>query len=165
MGSIRTSDAKSDNRGQSLSQKYADNFWSSDDSGYNAMMKRMSSNKHVCERLLSYFRERISIEDEYAKKMAKLAKMPIAEDEETTMKDSLNSVLIETEAIVNAREEMITKMKTQLEQALTNFASSLRERRKQIQLPTDKLHKTLLNHQQQIEKVRPFHLDFPIVLT
>lgn len=64
--------------------------------------------------------------------MHKLTKMPLSDDENGSLKDCLNALSIETEAMVTAREEMITKMKTQLDQALQIFATNMRTRRKAV---------------------------------
>lgn len=75
---------------------------------------------------------RIAIEEEYAKRMAKLSKFQLGSVEYGWMGESLQAILTETESVSKSRREMAAQMKSQLEDALTSFAMQQKEKRRPV---------------------------------
>ena len=75
---------------------------------------------------------RAAAEEEYARKLLKISKMPLGTKEYGTLKASLVSVKAELEAMGNAHAEVATGMRRELEDATNTHSSSMRERRKLV---------------------------------
>src|SRR5271156_6063200 len=70
--------------------------------GADALSERMSDAKLTCEEIKAFYRERAAAEEEYSKKLLKLAKMPLGSKEVGTLKASLAAVAQEMQAMGNA---------------------------------------------------------------
>jgi hypothetical protein len=55
--------------------QFVDNFWGEKDAGFDVMLNRMRSGKQTCKDVMEIVLAHAYLEDEYAKKLAKLAKM------------------------------------------------------------------------------------------
>ena len=75
---------------------------------------------------------RVAAEEEYARRLLKLSKMPLGSKESGTLKASLATVKTELEAMGNAHTEVAASMRRELEDALTTFANTMKERRKLV---------------------------------
>jgi len=115
----------------------------------------MSDAKLTCEEIKAFYRERAAAEEEYSKKLLKLAKMPLGSKEVGTLKASLAAVTQEMQAMGNAHGEVAAGMRKELEDALSTLANTLRERRKLVQGNIDKLRRTKQAQEQQVQKVQP----------
>lgn len=56
-------------------------FWGLGDGGVDVLLARMRGSSRTMEELRSFWKERMSIEEEYSKKLNKLAKMQFGRDE------------------------------------------------------------------------------------
>jgi len=127
----------------------------------------MSDAKNICEELKAFYRERSTFldqkvnsdgnraaaEEDYAKKLLKISKMPLGTKECGTLKASLIAVKTELEAMGNAHAEVAAGMRRELEEALASFANTVRERRKLVQTNVEKLRRTKAAQEQQLQKV------------
>jgi carbonic anhydrase len=71
-----------------------------------------------------------------------------------TLKASLVAVKTELEAMGNAHAEVAAGMRRELEEALTSFANTVRERRKLVQTNVDRLRRTKAAQEQQLQKLK-----------
>ncbi len=62
--------------------KFSENFWGDEDKGFDVLLERMKCAKHTLGDLLQLFQDRASMEEEFSKKLGKLAKLPMGEGEE-----------------------------------------------------------------------------------
>ena len=76
--------------------------------------------------------DRAAAEEEYSKKLLKVAKMPLGSKECGTLKNSLVAVKTELETMGNAHAEVAANMRRELEDALGNMAASTKEIRKMV---------------------------------
>lgn len=80
-----------------------------------------------------------------------------------SLRDSLDVVRGETEAIAKGHAAIASQMKTELEEPLATFASGIKERRKIIQQTIERLHKTKMQQTQTVNKVCAFPMFEEIV--
>ncbi|OLL23019.1 Cell division control protein 15 [Neolecta irregularis DAH-3] len=135
-------------------KSFANNFWGRDDRGVEVLAERMSEAKLTCEELRYFYKERAAAEEEHAKRLLKISKLPLGSHEIGTLKASLDSVRTETEAMASSHLHIAGQFKVELEEPLNQFSGGLRERRKLLQLPIEKLHKLKLSQCTNLEKAK-----------
>ncbi|BFZ65236.1 formin-binding protein [Saitoella coloradoensis] len=133
---------------------FANAFWGREDKGVDVLLSRMSDGKQTCEELRTFYKERAAIEEDYAKRLSKLAKQPLGSRETGTLKESLDTVRSEIESMGVVHTAIGVQYRGELEDALTQFAGAIRERRKIIQNNIDKLHKLKLTQQKALTQAK-----------
>ena len=102
------------------------------DSGYNTLIDRMSDSKRTNEEIRLFYKERAAIEDEYAKKLTKLSKVPMGDAELGTIQASIEVLKRETASMAEAHAKTANLLRTDLEEPHTTLSNSIRERRKLV---------------------------------
>ncbi|CAG8855368.1 24346_t:CDS:2, partial [Gigaspora margarita] len=101
-----------------------------DDAGYDVLTTRLKQSKQTCEEVKNLFHERALIEEEYAKRLSKLSKIPVGKDEIGSLHDALETVRQELEATAKEHIGLSQKIRAELEQDLADFIAKQREKRK-----------------------------------
>ena len=58
-----------------MSVKFEDSFWGDTDEGFGVLLARIKQGKYTCKEILEVVSTRAAIEEDYSKKLAKLAKV------------------------------------------------------------------------------------------
>lgn len=119
-----------------------DNFQNSflgPESGFDVLLTRMKTSKHVSNDILQLFKERSLIEEDYARKLAKLAKAFNSREEIGSLRDSIDVVKTELEESAKAHFEASVAFKNTLEKPLADFIYNQNSVRK--------------NHQNNMERI------------
>lgn len=114
----------------------------------------MHQSKQSCEELTSFYRERTSIEQEYSRKLAALAKKPLGQSETGSLKFSLDTVRSTTETMARSHESTARQLAEQISGPLEKISLSLRERRKTIEDNMAQLTKAKEAHNTTAKKAR-----------
>ena len=78
-----SSEAGGGNGPPTVSLSFSNMFWGLPaDIGVEPLLSRMQNAKTTCDELKSFYKARADLEEEYAKKLQKLAKEPYAKEEE-----------------------------------------------------------------------------------
>ncbi|KAJ1975552.1 formin-binding protein [Dimargaris xerosporica] len=101
-----------------------------DDRGVTVLMNRLRNAKQTCQDLQNMFNARATIEEEFGKKLLKLARTPLGKHEIGTLKDSLDIVRSELEISAKAHIDLAHQIKVELENTMVDFVNKQRERRK-----------------------------------
>ncbi|RKP37846.1 hypothetical protein BJ085DRAFT_41138 [Dimargaris cristalligena] len=109
---------------------FANSFWGKDDRGVTVLMNRLRNSKQTCQELQTMFTTRAAIEEEFGKKLLKLARTPLGKNEIGTLKDSLTSVKSELEISAKAHIDLAHQIKVELENTTNDFVNKQREKRK-----------------------------------
>ncbi|KAG0224863.1 Proline-serine-threonine phosphatase-interacting protein 2, partial [Actinomortierella wolfii] len=125
-----------------------------DDAGYGALTNRMKQAKVTCQEILTMFQARASLEEEYGKKLVKLSRSPLGKDEVGTLKESLDVVRYEIEAIGKSHIELASKIRDQLETALVDMMNGLKDKRKLHQSSIDRTFRNKQLYTQQLIKAK-----------
>ncbi|KAJ3153792.1 hypothetical protein HDU86_005125 [Geranomyces michiganensis] len=120
---------------------FATSFWGDNDKGLEVLMARMKQGKHVCEEVHAMLKERATIEDEYGKRMAKLAKSFNPREEIGTLRDSLEVVKGEIDKCAKAHLELAQEIRTKLEKPLSDFIATQSAIRKNHNINVEKQQK------------------------
>ncbi|KAI8914485.1 hypothetical protein EDD86DRAFT_186441, partial [Gorgonomyces haynaldii] len=116
------------------------------DRGLEVLYARMKQGKHVSEEVFNLMKERASIEEEYGKRLSKLAKNFATKEELGTLRDGLDAVKNELEKSARAHLELANDLKVKIEKPLAEFMSTQTQIRKNHQKV---LEKHLQNKQSQ----------------
>lgn len=133
---------------------FANNFWGRDDKGVVNVFQRMHDAKQTCEEVSTFFKERIAIEEEYAKKLAALSKKGLGSADGGSLKDALDVIRRNTETMSKSHGSAGQQMRKELLEPLEAFSSSLRQRRKTVESTMDKLNKAKVTQNAAVEKAR-----------
>ncbi|BEJ16271.1 hypothetical protein CspHIS471_0508760 [Cutaneotrichosporon sp. HIS471] len=113
-------------------------FWGQGDRGYEVIMTRLRGAAKTVEELKAFWKERASIEEEYAKRLSKLAKMPLGNNEIGDLAHALQTVQVETAAQASFHLQMSSEIHTAVEQPTVKFASRLTSLKKGQQSTIEK---------------------------
>ncbi|KAF9971158.1 Proline-serine-threonine phosphatase-interacting protein 2 [Actinomortierella ambigua] len=133
---------------------FSEHFWGKDDAGYGALTNRMKQAKTTCQEILTMFQARASLEEDYGKKLLKLAKSPLGKDELGTLRESLDVVRYEIEAVGKSHIELASKIRDQLESALVDVMNSQKDKRKLHQASIDRTFRNKQLYLQQLIKAK-----------
>ncbi|EEB08905.2 contractile ring protein Imp2 [Schizosaccharomyces japonicus yFS275] len=133
---------------------FANYFWGPNDEGFTALTSRFSEAKQINEELRLYFRERASIEEEYARKLSKLTKMNLGSNETGSLRDAMFQLKEETGAMSKLHFDLASYMQDDLEGAISRFASNLKEKKRNIIGMIDKSHKVKVAQTQAVIKAQ-----------
>ncbi|KAJ3201888.1 hypothetical protein HDU82_007806 [Entophlyctis luteolus] len=100
---------------------FADNFWGDGDHGVDVIIARMKNGKHATAEVVAMFKERASIEEEFGKRLARLAKSFTTNEEIGTLRESLDLVKSELETSARAHLDIANEIRVQLEKPMTEF--------------------------------------------
>ncbi|KAJ3207378.1 hypothetical protein HDU67_007520, partial [Dinochytrium kinnereticum] len=87
-------------------------------------MARMRQGKHVSEEIHALLKERASIEEDYGKRLTKLAKSFSPREEIGTLRESLDIVRSELENSARAHLDVANEIRTQLEKPMAEFLAN-----------------------------------------
>lgn len=109
-------------------------FWG--DKGFDALLSKAKASARTLDELRSWFRERAAVEDEYAKKLARLGKAPVmtAGYEVGGLKDALEVVRRATAQSGHSHAELAGTIKTAMEVKLGDFINRREALRKNVSL-------------------------------
>ncbi|ORY88001.1 hypothetical protein BCR37DRAFT_353867, partial [Protomyces lactucae-debilis] len=133
---------------------FSNSFWGFDDSGVTALVGRMSDAKATNEELRHFFRERALIEEEYAKRLQKLAKVSLGEHESGTVKASIDVLKHEAAHSANQHTAAAQQLSQEVETFFSTMAASIRERRKQTQSSVERVFRLKLQQQAEVKRTK-----------
>ncbi|KAI8614456.1 hypothetical protein BC830DRAFT_1169424 [Chytriomyces sp. MP71] len=104
--------------------QFSTSFWGDGDKGLDVLIQRMKNGKHVTAEIASVFKERAAIEEEFGKRLAKLAKTFTTTEEMGTLRESLDLVKSELETSARAHLDIANEIRLQLEKPTMDFLAS-----------------------------------------
>ena len=102
---------------------FEDNFWGDRDEGFDVLYNRMRIGKQSCVDVVEVIAARALIEDEYSKKLLKLARSTVGKDETGTMKSALDELRTEMEFCANTHATLAVELKSKCEKPLADFVN------------------------------------------
>ncbi|KAI8900404.1 hypothetical protein BC833DRAFT_618536 [Globomyces pollinis-pini] len=117
---------------------FTNSFWGENDKGLEVLITHMKNGKIVSNEVLALIKERSSIEEDYGKRLARLAKSFQPKNEIGTLRDGLEVVRNELENSARVHLELANDLRTKLEKPLMEFITTQHSIRK--------------NHQKNLEK-------------
>ncbi|KAF8845902.1 hypothetical protein BDN67DRAFT_939263 [Paxillus ammoniavirescens] len=129
-------------------------FWGPGDGGVDVLFARMRGAARTMEELKNFWKERSAIEEDYAKRLAKLAKMSIGKDEIGELRNSIDTLRLETDKQAGYHSQLAQQLRTDLEGQAGAFAAKQQHHKKIYQAAIEKEYKVKQTREQHASKAR-----------
>lgn len=112
------------------------------DGGVDVLFARMRGSTRTIDELRAYWKERANIEEEYAKQLTRLAKLNLGRDEIGELRNSLDTIRLETDKQAGYHTNLAKQMRTDLEAQCSAFLARQSHFKRTIQATIEKEFKT-----------------------
>ncbi|KAF9235240.1 hypothetical protein BU15DRAFT_89609 [Melanogaster broomeanus] len=129
-------------------------FWGVGDGGVDVLFARMRGAARTVEELKTFWKERSSIEEDYAKRLGKLAKMTIGKDEIGELRNCIDTLRLETDKQAGYHSQLAQQIRTELEGQAGAFAAKQQHHKKVYQAAIEKEFKVKQTREQHTSKAR-----------
>ncbi|CAG8460659.1 12754_t:CDS:10 [Ambispora gerdemannii] len=131
---------------------FSNNFWGRDEAGYEVLTMRMRQAKQTCEEVKTMFHDRATIEEDYGKRLLKLAKSQVGKDEIGTLRKSFDATRKAIEATGLSHINLAQQIRTELEQKIITFTALQKDLRKQQTTTLERSLRTKQTHTSHLQK-------------
>ena len=137
------------------SKDFCNSFWGDDNGirGFEALTGKVKVSTKTIEDLKYFWKERASIEEDYAKRLGKLSKLVIGNDETGALFDSLMSLGNELEQISHNHFTLSQSMRRDLEAETSDWVNRMHSFKKSSLASIEKKFKVLQTQENYVEKV------------
>ncbi|KJA28834.1 hypothetical protein HYPSUDRAFT_621926 [Hypholoma sublateritium FD-334 SS-4] len=133
---------------------FCNSFWGHGDGGVDVLFARMRGAARTMEELRMFWKERAAIEEDYAKRLAKLSKMILGRDEIGELRNSLDTVKIETERQSGFHLNVAHQIRADLEAPTATFNARQVQHKKTLQNTIEKEFKNKQIQESYVNKAR-----------
>ncbi|TBU44386.1 hypothetical protein BD309DRAFT_1027146 [Dichomitus squalens] len=138
----------------SRSLDFCNAFWGLGDGGVEVLFARMRGAMRTMEELRSFWKERAAIEQQYASKLAALAKITLGRDEIGELRASLDTLKQETEKQAQAHLVVAQAIKADLEGPTSAFIQKQQHHKRNLQAAIEKEFKTKQTQEGYVNRAR-----------
>ncbi|KAJ7672110.1 hypothetical protein B0H17DRAFT_1084485 [Mycena rosella] len=138
----------------STSRDFCNSFWGPGDAGVNILFARMRGAARTTDELRNFWKERAAIEEEYSTRLINLAKASLGKDEIGELRNSFDTLRLETEKQGTAHLKLASQIQSELEGQTTALLNKQITHRKNIQTPLEKRFKTKQTQESYVLKAR-----------
>lgn len=118
------------------------------------MLARMRGATRTVEELKTFFKERALIEEDYAKRMAKLSKQALGRDEIGEMRACIDSLKAETDKQASFHQLLAQQMRTDMENVVNEFHTKQQQFKKITQATIERQHKAKQVQENYVQKAK-----------
>ncbi|KAM4691309.1 growth arrest-specific protein 7 isoform 1-T1 [Rhinophrynus dorsalis] len=141
---------------------YCDYFWAdkkdpqgnSTVTGFEDLLQKQLKGKQMQKEMAEFIRERIKIEEEYAKNLAKLSQNSLAAQEEGTLGEAWAQVKKSLADEAEVHLKFSSKLQSEVEKPLLNFRENFKKDMKKFDHHIADLRKQLASRYASVEKAR-----------
>ncbi|NP_001090555.1 growth arrest specific 7 L homeolog [Xenopus laevis] len=141
---------------------YCDYFWADKRdaqgnntvTGFEDLLQKQLKGKQMQKEMAEFIRERIRIEEEYAKNLAKLSQSSLASQEEGTLGESWAQVKKSLADEAEVHLKFSSKLQSEVEKPLLNFRENFKKDMKKFDHHIADLRKQLASRYAAVEKAR-----------
>ncbi|XP_063312158.1 growth arrest-specific protein 7 isoform X1 [Pelobates fuscus] len=141
---------------------YCDYFWAdkkdpqgnSSVSGFEDLLQKQLKGKQMQKEMAEFIRERIKIEEEYAKNLAKLSQNSLASQEEGTLGESWGQLKKSLADEAEVHLKFSSKLQSEVEKPLLSFRENFKKDMKRFDHHIADLRKQLASRYASVEKAR-----------
>ncbi|KAJ2803987.1 formin-binding protein [Coemansia guatemalensis] len=112
------------------SERFADNFWSTDERCISVLMHKLKSAKQTCTDVLQMVATRASLEEDLGKRLNKLSRSGLGSEEVGGIKDALRTMRAEMETNAKAHLDLAKQLRAEIEKPLSTFIADQRTKRR-----------------------------------
>ncbi|KAJ7023411.1 SH3 domain-containing protein [Mycena alexandri] len=136
------------------STDFCNAFWGLGDGGVEVLFARMRGASRTTDELRNFWKERAAIEDDYAKRLAKLSKQVLGRDEIGELRNSLDTIRLETERQASYHLTLSQQVRADLEAQASTFYAKQQHHKKQYQTAIEKEFKAKQQQEAYVTKAR-----------
>ncbi|KZT69660.1 hypothetical protein DAEQUDRAFT_765251 [Daedalea quercina L-15889] len=129
-------------------------FWGLGDGGVDVLFARMRGAARTMEELRAFWKERASIEEQYAKRLAALSRVALGRDEIGEMRITMDTLKSETEKQAGYHQVVAQQIRNELEAQAAAFVSRQQHHKKSIQIAIEREFKTKQTQESYVQKAR-----------
>ncbi|XP_015212183.1 growth arrest-specific protein 7 isoform X2 [Lepisosteus oculatus] len=141
---------------------YCDYFWADKKdpqgnasvSGFEVLLQKQLKGKQMQKEMAEFIRERIKIEEEYAKNLSKLSQIPLAAQEEGTLGEAWAQLKKSLADEAEVHLKFSSKLQSEVEKPLLTFRDNFKKDMKKFDHHISDLRKQLANRYAAVEKAR-----------
>ncbi|KAG8967907.1 hypothetical protein FRC05_001872 [Tulasnella sp. 425] len=133
---------------------FCNSSWGTNDRGVEVLFARMRGAARTMEELRAFWKERIRIEEEFAKKLAKLARFSLGRDEIGDFRSALDKLRAETDAQAAQHVNCAQSTKRELETPLDEFIGKQDNHRQTFQAAIEQSYRSKRTQEKYVEKAR-----------
>ncbi|KAJ7750126.1 SH3 domain-containing protein [Mycena maculata] len=138
----------------STSRDFCNSFWGVGDAGVNILFARMRGAARTTDELRNFWKERAAIEEEYSNRLINLAKATLGKDEIGELRNSLDTLRLETEKQGTTHMTLASQIRSELEGQTTALLNKQINHRKNSQAPLEKRFKVKQTQESYVLKAR-----------
>ncbi|TCD64781.1 hypothetical protein EIP91_003641 [Steccherinum ochraceum] len=136
------------------SHDFCNAFWGLGDGGVDVLFARMRGATRTMEELRNFWKERAMIEEQYAKRLASLAKFTLGRDEIGELRLCLDTIRLETDKQATFHMQVAQQIKNDLEGQTNQFLNRQLAHKRGPQAAIEKEFKTKQTHEGFVQKAR-----------
>ncbi|KAL0984031.1 hypothetical protein UPYG_G00136130 [Umbra pygmaea] len=141
---------------------YCDYFWAdkkdlqgtSSISGFEVLLQKQLKGKQMQKEMAEFVRERIKIEEEYAKNLSKLSQIPLAGQEEGSLGEAWSQLKKSLADEAEVHLKFSSKLQSEVEKPLLTFRDNFKKDMKRFDHHITELRKQLVGRHASVEKAR-----------
>ncbi|RVE59971.1 hypothetical protein OJAV_G00194220 [Oryzias javanicus] len=141
---------------------YCDYFWADRKdpqgngfvSGFEVLLQKQLKGKQMQKEMAEFIRERIKIEDEYAKNLSKLSQIPLAGQEEGTLGEAWTQLKKSLADEAEVHLKFSSKLQSEVEKPLLTYRENFKKDMKRLDHHISDLRKQLAGRYSAVEKAR-----------
>ncbi|KAJ7935382.1 SH3 domain-containing protein [Mycena leptocephala] len=138
----------------STSRDFCNSFWGVGDAGVNILFARMRGAARTTDELRNFWKERAAIEEEYSNRLIALAKTTLGKDEIGELRNSFDTLRLETEKQGATHLQLASQIRSELEGQTTALLNKQIAHRKNLQTPLEKRFKIKQTQESYVLKAR-----------
>ncbi|KIK61068.1 hypothetical protein GYMLUDRAFT_43180 [Collybiopsis luxurians FD-317 M1] len=136
------------------STDFCNSFWGTGDGGVDVLFARMRGAMRTMDELRNFWKERAAIEEDYAKRLGKLAKQTLGRDEIGELRNSLDTIRLETDKQSTFHLTVAQQIKNDLEAQAATFCTKQNHHKKVYQAAIEKEFKAKQAQESHVKKTR-----------
>ncbi|KAK7057810.1 septation protein imp2 [Favolaschia claudopus] len=136
------------------STDFCNAFWGLADGGVDVLFARMRGAARTMDELRNFWKERASIEEDYARRLTKLAKQTLGRDEIGELRNCLDTIRTETEKQGQFHLTLAQQVRGDLETQASSFYAKQQHHRKVYQASIEKEFKSKQTQEAYVTKAR-----------
>ncbi|KAG6856756.1 hypothetical protein H0H87_001100 [Tephrocybe sp. NHM501043] len=138
----------------STSRDFCNSFWGPGDDGVNILFSRMRGATKTTDELRQFWNERALIEEQYATRMAALAKSALGGEEIGELRNSLDTLRLETEKQSASHSSLAASIRSNLESQTSMMHAKQVNHRRNVQAAVEKKFKAKQTHESYVAKAK-----------
>uniref|UniRef100_A0A673WF72 Growth arrest specific 7 n=1 Tax=Salmo trutta TaxID=8032 RepID=A0A673WF72_SALTR len=123
-------------------------------SGFEVLLQKQLKGKQMQKEMAEFIGERIKIEEEYAKNLAKLSQIPLAGQEEGTLGEAWAQLKKSLSDEAEVHLKFSSKLQSEVEKPLLTFRDNFKKDMKRFNHHISELRKQLVGRHSAVEKAR-----------